>query len=444
MKWAIAVLFGATSALAQAPLSLEDAVRVALHNHPSIKAGREQYEAAQSRVGEARSGYYPALSYSESFQRSNNPIYVFGSLLTQHQFTQSNFLLGPLNQPNALNNFQSRLTADQVIFDAGGRNAQVRSAEFGAQIRAEDERRVRMELLAKVAAAYFGAVLVREQREVAREAVRSAEADVQRAQTVRTAGISTDADVLSVQVHLAAMLAREIRARYALDTSLATLNDAIGLPLDTKHELSTPLTEANLSGIALEEYDKQAVEERPESRKSQLAIRQAGEESRQAHAALFPKLSVQGAFEADRQEFIRKGGANWYVSATLSWNLFDGFRTRSRENEAAHLANAASAERKRAESEVRLEVRRAYAEWKAANERIAAAEATVAMAKESLRITKNRYGGGLNTVTDLLRNETTTLDAQTRYLESIYDQRVAAAALELAAGTLSGDSDALK
>ena len=444
MKWAIAVLFGATAAFAETPLSLEDAVRLALRNHPSIEAGRERYEAAQSRVEEARSGYYPSVSYSESFQRSNNPIYVFGSLLTQHQFTESNFLLGPLNQPSALNNFQSRLTADQVIFDAGGRKAQVHSAEFGAQIRAEDERRVRMELLAKVAAAYFGAVLVMEQRQVAHEAVRSAEADVQRAQTVRTAGMSTDADVLSVQVHLAAMLAREIRARYASDTSLATLNDALGLPLDTNHDLSTPLTEARLPGIALEEYDKQAVEERPESRQSQLAIRQAGEESRQARAALFPKLSVQGAFEADRQEFIRKGGANWYVSATLSWNLFDGFRTRNRENVATHLAQAAGAEGKRAESEVRLEVRRAYAEWKAANERIAASEATVAMAKESLRITKNRYGAGFNTVTDLLRNETTTLEAQTRYLESIYDQRVAAAALELAAGTLSGDSDALK
>lgn len=444
MNWAITALFFSTAVFAQPPLSLEDAVRTALRNHPAIEASREHYKAAQSRIEEARSGYYPSLSYSESYQRSDNPVYVFGSLLTQHQFTESNFLLGPLNRPNALNNFQSRLTADQVIFDAGGRNAQVRSAEVGAQIRAEDERRVKMELLAKVAAAYFGAVLVKEQREVAHGAVRSAEADVQRAQIVRTAGMSTDADVLSVQVHLAAMLAREIRARYALDTSVATLNEALGLPLDTAHDLSTPLTEASLSSIALEEYDKQAVEQRPESRQSQLAIRQAGEESRQARAALLPKVSVQGAFEADRQEFIRKGGANWYVSATLSWNLFDGFRTRSRQNEVGHNALAASAERKRAESEVRLEVRRAYAEWKAANERIAAARATVAMAKESLRITKNRYGAGLNTVTDLLRNETTSLEAQTRYLEAIYDQRVAAAALELAAGTLSGDSDALK
>ena len=444
MNRAIAALFASSAIFAQSSLSLGDAVRVALQNHPAVVASRERSKAAQGRVEEVRSGYYPSLSYSESFQRSNNPIYVFGSLLTQHQFTESNFLLGSLNQPNALSNFQSRLTADQVIFDAGGRNAQLRSAEIGSQIRAEDERQVRMELLAKVAAAYFGAVLVREQREVAHETVRSAQADLERAQTVRTAGMSTDADVLSVQVHLAAMLAREIQARYAVDTSLAILNDAIGLPLDTKHELSTPLTEASLPGIALVEYDKQAVEARPEARQSQLAIRQAAEESRQARAALFPKVSVQGAFEADRQEFIRKGGANWYVSATLSWNLFDGFRTRSRQNEVAHLAQAAGAERKRAESEVRLEVRRAYAEWKAANERIASAEATVAMAKESLRITKNRYGAGLNTVTDLLRNETTALEAQTRYLEAIFDQRVAAASLERAAGTLSGDSDAFK
>ena len=37
------------------------------------------------------------------------------------------------------------------------------------------------------------------------QAVRSAEADLKRAETVRAAGMSTDADVLSIRVHLAAV-----------------------------------------------------------------------------------------------------------------------------------------------------------------------------------------------------------------------------------------------
>ena len=66
------------------------------------------------------------------------------------------------------------------------------------------------------------------------------------------------------------------------------------------------------------------------------------------------------------------------------------------------------------------------------------------MAEESLRITRNRYDAGLTTITELLRNETAYLETKTRHLEAVYQQRVAATALELASGTLSGDSDALK
>ena len=66
------------------------------------------------------------------------------------------------------------------------------------------------------------------------------------------------------------------------------------------------------------------------------------------------------------------------------------------------------------------------------------------MADESLRITKNRYNSGLSTITELLRNETALLDARTRRLAAVYNQRLAAVGRELATGALSGDSDVLK
>ena len=49
----------------------------------------------------------------------------------------------------------------------------------------------------------------------------------------------------------------------------------------------------------------------------------------------------------------------------------------------------------------------------------------------------------MNNVTDLLRTETAVLEARTRNLAAIHDQRIAAAMLELAAGTLTADSGIL-
>ncbi|HFB98708.1 MAG TPA: TolC family protein, partial [Bryobacterales bacterium] len=105
---------------------------------------------------------------------------------------------------------------------------------------------------------------------------------------------------------------------------------------------------------------------------------------------------------------------------------------------------AAEAKKREAEAGVRLQVRQAYADLMAAQERVEVASAAVAQAEESLRIIKNRYEAGLATVTDLLRNETALLEARTRRLAALYDQRVAAAMLELATGALTIDSEVLK
>jgi len=438
------ILFaGAIPLMAQAQLSLSDAVQIGLEHHPSLDASAANQHAAESRVREAQSGFLPKLSYSEAYQRSDNPVFVFGSLLNQRQFTEGNFNLDALNNPNFLNNFQSQVRADQTVYDFGATKWQVRSAQIGAEVATQEDRRTRMEVIANVAGAYFGAILGKQRLSVAEDAVRSAEADLDRAENVRSTGLSTDADVLSVRVHLADMRERRIQARYALDVAEASLNDALGLPLETAHDLSTALTPAELSRADLAALDKTSMQG-PGPREALLASQAASAQTSAARSALLPKISVHGVFEADRQTFVTRGGANWFFGASLDWNLFNGFADQSRRDEAEHLAVAALAQQKQTESATRLELQKAYAAWKSAEEQIEVAAAAVTQAAESLRITRNRYEAGLSTITDLLRNETATLETKTRRLEAIYQQRLAAAQLEFAAGTLAGDSDALK
>ena len=100
----------------------------------------------------------------------------------------------------------------------------------------------------------------------------------------------------------------------------------------------------------------------------------------------------------------------------------------------------AEALRKRADSAIHLEVRKAYLDLSAAAQRVEVASAAAAEADEANRIIQNRHQAGLNTVTELLRSEVALAAARTRRLTAIYDHRVAAAALEHAAGTLTADS----
>jgi outer membrane protein len=444
MTQSLMVLLAATPLLAQPALTLQDAVRMTLEKHPAVEGNASQTRAAEARIAEARGGYLPRVNYSESWALSDNPVFVFSSLLTQHQFTESNFLVGPLNRPDFLNNFQSQVTVEQTIFDWGATKTQVRTAELGRTMSQEQERGTRMALMARVIRTYYGTVLAHASLNVAREALKSAEADVQRAENVRQAGMSTDADVLSIRVHLAAVREQEIRRGYDVQVAMAALNEALGLDLDTKHSLETPLIPAKLAADSAKQYEDAAAQNRPELKQSELATQMAEQHSTAAKAALLPQFGVRGAFEANRQEFVRKGGANWLAAVSMRWNLFDGFANRARISGANASHQAAQAQQREAAQRVRLEVFRAWADSRAAEERIAVAAAAVSQAEESLRITKNRYDSGLTTVTDLLRNETALLEARTRRLAAIHDQRVSAAQLELAAGTLSADSEVLQ
>lgn len=428
---------------AQEPISLRDAVRLALEKNQSVAASAAGEKAAASRVAEARGGNLPKVNYSESWARGDNPVFVFSSLLAQHQFAEQNFQLGPLNRPDFLDNFQSQVTADQSIYDAGQTRRAVHSAELAKDFAKEDGRRTRMEVIAGVIRCYYDALLSAEQLDATNQAIRSAEADLERARTVRAAGMSTDADVLSIRVHLASVREQQIRRAADLDVARAALNDALGLGLDTLHTLSTTLTPLKLPEGLLADYERNALSERPEARQVKLATSLAENQAAMARSSLLPRVDVHAAFEADRQRFYDRGGANWLVSIGLRWNLFNGLADKARIEESRFALSRNQAEQKRAGSAIRLQVRRAFADFGAADSRIEVASASVAEAEESLRITQNRYEAGMSDVTDLLRTETAVLEARTRRLAAIHDQRVAAATLELAAGTLSADSEVL-
>ena len=370
-------------------------------------------------------------------------MFVFSSLLTQHQFGLENFAIGPLNRPDFLNNFQSQVTVDQTLYDAGQTRNAVKSADLGRKMTAEEERRVQMEVISGVARSYYGAVLAAESLKTAESAVLSAEADLKRAESIRSAGMATDVDVLSIRVHLAAVTEQRINRAADLDVAKAALNDALGLPLDAPHTLTTALAPLDRPALALDGLEKEASESRPEARQTHLAASLAQTQIDAARGSLLPQVSFRAGFEADRQRFIDRGGANWLAAVSMRWNLFNGFSDKARIAETSQLLRRAESDEQRAGSAIRLEVRRSYAGLQAARQRIAVASASVAQAEESLRITQNRYEAGMANVTDLLRNETALLETRTRYLAALHDQRVAATMLELAAGRLSADSEVL-
>jgi outer membrane protein TolC len=427
--------------LAQEALTLRQAVDLALHSNPLVAAADAGEKEAEARIHQARSGYLPRLQFSESLQRGNNPVFVFSSLLTQHQFSNANFAIGALNRPDSISNYQSQLTVEQVLFDARQTSRSVETARFTHDMAGEDTRRSHSDITLDVLRAYFGVTLAERNLEVARQSLDSARADLEHAEAIYQSGRSTQADVLALRVHLAAMQEQQIRASNHLAVTRAALNDSLGVSLDRRFELTTPLeSSAGAPEGTVEEYCRLAAENRPEMRQAELLQHIARTQEEIAVTTYWPQVAFQGIVEADRQNFFSKGGANWFTAVTLRWNLWNGGEAKARVEQARFAESRAEALRKRADSAIHLELRKAYLDLRAAAQRVEVASAAAAEAEEAHRIIQNRYRAGLITVSELLRSEAALAAARTRRLAAVYDHRVAAAALEHAAGTLTADS----
>lgn len=440
MKKLFCLLACAMAVHAQDQLTLRQAVLLALQQNKSLVVSRAAIDSAAAQSRQARAGMLPRINYTESAMRSNNPVFVFSSLLTQHQFEAGNFNIAPLNRPGFLDNFQSTLSVDQALFDAGQTRKSGDIARIGEKISEQGDKQARSQIILATVKAYLDAVLSRDALTAAHEALKSATADLTQAEQVRQAGMSTDADVLSVKVHLARVREQEIQRQADFSNALATLNDVLSLPLDAPHELVTPITPVVSNAVPIEALEKSAIALRPEQRRADFMVDKAASEAALARTSLWPRIGVHGVFETDRQQFANHGGANWLGAVSLTWNLFNGGADKARIDAAAESLVSAQAERDRTGSSVKLEVRRAWQDLIAAGEQVEVSQSAVAQAEESLRITQNRYGAGMSTVTDLLRTEAAVLDSRTRHLAALHDQHLAAALLEFASGGLSADS----
>lgn len=340
-----------------------------------------------------------------------------------------------------MNNYQSQLTVEQIVFDARQTSRSVEAALLIRQMAGEDTRRNNSDITLNVLCAYFRVTLAEKNLEVERQSVDSARADLERAESIYQSGRSTQADVLALRVHVAAMQELQIRASSDLAVARAALNDALGVSIDRTFELTTPLeSSAGAPEGTLEEYRSLAAENRPEMRHAELARSLAATQQQIAGASYWPQVTFQGIVEADRQNVISRGGANWFTAVTLRWNLWKGGETKARVEQASFAESRGEALRKRADSAIHLDVLRAYLAVSSAAQRVEVASAAAAEAEEAHRIIQNRHQAGLITVTELLRSEVALAAARTRRFEAVYDHRIAAATLEHAAGTRAADS----
>lgn len=417
------------------PLTLSQAVDIALSKNPATQSTAAGRKLAEAQLREAKAGRMPVLKASETFTNSNNPVFVFGSLLEQGRFGVSNFATNTLNNPDPISNFRSALTLSFPLFDQRRTATQVAQARIRQQQANQKTDLVEQQLRFEVIRAYYTVLLSESRVSVANEAIKTAEADVKRARDLFDTGITVQSDLLASEVQLAEFRQQRIQANADLATAYAALNTTLGVPLETLQSLSGELPERSLSLESVDLLTSQALQNRPDYQQAISSIEASNKQIHGARGEWLPRVDAFVTAGASTRYLVTGGSTDYAVGGMVTFNVFDAGR-KARIDQAQANDSIAKAEAQRLANQIRFEVVRAYQQFISARERLAVVARVSEQASETLRIVQDRYNAGLSTMTELLRAETALVRARTDVMAARYDHYVGFASVMLAAGKL--------
>ena len=408
----VAALGLAAPVAAQTPLTLPAAIARARAQNPDAGSSAAAEREAAQRVTQARAGYLPRLDVVESWQRGNQPVFVFSSLLAQRQFTAADFALGALNHPDALDNFRSAVMVEQSLFDSATR-ANIAATGIGHNMAIVNRLMVDHDLAASVTTAYGRVLVAAAASQSAAAAAETARADRELAGNRRDAGLVTDADVLQLDVYVSRTREQQIRATSDERIARAQLNQLMGEPLGEAFALDRSPTASVINATDLASLEAEALENRADVKLAALQEQLAGATQTAARAAFLPQVTAQGGWEYNGGAWNTRT-SSWVVGAVARINVFHGFADTARLVEAREQTARRALERDKAQTAARLDVYIAVARLGAARASDAVGRAAVDHARESRRIVRDRYEAGLTDVASLLRAAEGVLQAETQ------------------------------
>jgi len=421
------------------PLSLADAVNLALQRNPNILRAQKDLEVAQGVIIQTRAIAVPKVNLGGNFSAAqssdvdsvNNPPVVL-----QGQTVAPAFVFG--NDQN----WGTQVKLVQSLYEGGRIMSALRVAKLTKERSMLDYQTAVANTVVDVQVAYFGVLLAVQQITVQEASVGLLTSEL--ADTTRryNAGTVPRFNVLRAEVELANARPKLIRARNTYRISKNNLVNLLGFSVPKEALEDIPLT---LSGkLAAEPYKMDlpqaialAMERRTELESLRKAQALRKEDIINAKAPYKPSVQAFGGYDAHNSmlsQDLSDEKYGWIAGVQFTWSLFDGWRTKGRVVEARALYERAGVELDDAGRRIELEVRTAYSYFIEADEVLKSQEKVLEEAEEALRLARARSEAGTGTQLDVLSAQTALTEARTTQIQALHDYSVARARLERAIG----------
>lgn len=408
------------------PLTLATCVRIALDENPTLRAAREGVSAARESVGIAKAPYYPTVGLEAAYRRGET-----------HAFLPEG--LSGMGRPSVIgptDDWSSGLRARYLLFDSGKRAAQLRSALSRQGLAKEEEASIRQDIALAVHQEFYNLLSTLEAQTVAEQNRTRAEDHLLLTREHWVAGAVPQADVIRAQVEVANAKLELVRTRSAVKLAAGSLNTAMGLPVEMKIDLDAENKKMESPDtIDVFEALNQAIQRRPVLKVALHRIETARNAIDVARSAFGPVITANAGYGYRDSQFLPED-KDWSVGIGIEVPLFEGFRRSHDLSRTKHELAKEEAYIRHLVLKVREDVWAAHLRLKESYEATQASEAVVRDARESMRMTRERYEAGVATATDLLDAHTTQAKAEYMLVESHWNYYSARAAFDRSTGTI--------
>lgn len=394
------------------PLTVDQAVELALAHSPALAAGSATLAAEDARAAAARTARYPGITLSAGYRR----------IATQDPLELQ---LGPtpVTLGDEINNTASvGVTVEQPLFTGGAIASAVELADIGTQIRMHELVLTRRDVIHRTRAAYWAMVEAQERLQTIQDRLEQVRSMVADSENRAAAGVLTRSDLLAVRMSEAETEMQELRTRNALDVAAARLRTLTGLDTEASIQPATDVDDragdtGDDIGGDLDDYIARALANRSDLAALRLAVVAQEESLRSIAAERFPQLAAIGSVSYASpipNEFPADSGfgTTWSVGITGRYQLGRQPRIGHSLRAAREDRSAAEANLRAAEEQIALEVRMNYLEWQTAAEEVLVATTMVTQAEENLQETRARVRTGTALRTEELDAEAQVLEAR--------------------------------
>ena len=401
-------------------LTLDEAEKIAIANHPRIQSSAYIAAAAKARVTEARSAYLP---------------HAYGSVTGVEAENNSRITAGALNNPIIYDRFADGVTVDQLVTDFGRTHELVKSSKLHAQAEEANVNVSRADVLLEVDTAYFGVLKAQSVLQVATETVKTRQLVSDQVTALEQNKLRSGLDVTFANVNLDQAKLLLVQAQNSLEASYAELSAALGYADQRRFQLAeqpTPAAPPADFAVLLAE----AVKNRPELVSQKLDVDSAQSYATAERDLWLPTISATGV--AGLTPFREDTLAPRYAAAGFNVNIpiFNGRQFNALHAEAKAQANAQTQNLRELQNAVARDVKKAWLSANSGYQRLSLTQQLLDQANQALDLAQQRYKLGLSSIVELSQAQLNQTQAQIEQAGAKYDYEAEISSLNFQIGAL--------